>query len=243
MNNSEEIVKAAFEKPTWYLNKTAYNIKIRTETLAEFTKHVKPGTILDIGCGDGSLSLPLLSKDNFLVLLDRSKEMLAIAKSRIPRELTDHVQLQNADFMSADISEESFDLVVCVGVMAYIKDRSAFVQKLWSTLKPGGTLIIECTDSDHFVSLINRSYDTVRTNLGGKDFPTVRGSSKELLRILQKSGFTLTGSFRYSLPLPGMRHFLSQNACYQGIRAIYGSILNNRMAWLGNECLFRLERS
>jgi ubiquinone/menaquinone biosynthesis C-methylase UbiE len=243
MNNAEEVIKAAFENPRWYLNKTAYNIKIRAETLVEFTRHVRPRTILDIGCGDGSLSLPLLSEDNFLTLLDRSKEMLSIAASRIPQDLMDHVRLQNADFMDAEVEGETFDLIICVGVMAYIQDRKSFVQKLWSALRPGGTLIIECTDSDHFVSVVNRSYDAVRTNLGKARFPTVIGSSAELVAILQRSGFTLTGSFRYSLPLPGMRYILSQSFCYKAIRAIYGTFMNNRAAWLGNECLFRLRRS
>ncbi|MEY2486527.1 MAG: hypothetical protein QOH39_2175 [Verrucomicrobiota bacterium] len=242
MIDSDQAIKAAFEQPRWYLNKTAYNIKIRAETLAEFTRAANPKVILDIGCGDGSLSLPLLSEDNSLTLLDRSKEMLSIASARIPQKLVDHVRLENKDFIDADITGENYDLIICVGVMAYVKHRSAFVQKLASALTPGGMLIIECTDSDHFLSFLNRSFELVRTNLGGKRFPTVVGSSSELLAILQRSGFALTGAFRYSLPLPGTRRLVSQGLCYKAIRAIYGTFANNRADWLGNECLFRLER-
>ena len=238
----ETASKTAFERPRWYLDKTAYNIKIRAETLAEFAKDVRPRAILDIGCGDGSLSLPLLSEENTLTLLDRSREMLSIAATQVPRHSIDHVRFQNEDFMDSDIRHESYDLIICVGVMAYIRDRTAFVRKLYSVLKPEGILIMECTDSAHFVSAINRVYEAVRIGLGGARFPTVTGSSADLLEILRKSGFVLTGSFRYSLVVPAIRRFVSQNFCYKAIRAVYGTFANNRAARLGNECLFRLER-
>jgi ubiquinone/menaquinone biosynthesis C-methylase UbiE len=238
----ERATKEAFERPRWYLDKTAYNIRIRAETVAEFIQGVRPKAILDIGCGDGSLSVPLLSEENSLTLLDRSREMLSIAATQVPQQLMDHVRFQNDDFMDADIESGNYDLIVCVGVIAYIKDRAGFVRKLYSVLKPGGLLIIECTDSEHFVSAINRVYESIRQGLGGIGFPTVTGSSSDLLEILRKSGFILTGSFRYSLAVPALRRFASQNFCYKAIRAIYGTFANNRRARFGNECLFRLER-
>ena len=79
--DSATVIKRAFEQPQWYLTKTAYNIKVRIETIKEFVNGQSPKNILDIGCGDGSLSLHLLTTDNHITLLDRSKRMMEIACS------------------------------------------------------------------------------------------------------------------------------------------------------------------
>jgi len=60
MNPNQEHIKAAFESPQWYLSKNTYNIRIRADTVKHFASRVAAQTILDIGCGDGSLSLHLL---------------------------------------------------------------------------------------------------------------------------------------------------------------------------------------
>ena len=55
-------VKSLFEVPEKYLAPRQFDIRIRVETVQQFTKHLMVDHILDIGCGDGSLSLPLLPR-------------------------------------------------------------------------------------------------------------------------------------------------------------------------------------
>src|ERR1700722_1685685 len=137
VDKRDEVIKEGVERPQWSLTKTAYNIRVRIETIKEFLGDRKPENILDIGCGDGSLSLHLLGKSNRITLLDRSTSMLNIAKSSVSTEAQERVTIVNDDFMSAPLKEKSFEMILCVGVMAYIDDRRAFVQKIVSLLKPG----------------------------------------------------------------------------------------------------------
>src|ERR1700722_2952390 len=118
VDKRDEVIKEAFERTQWYLTKSAYNIR-------------------DIGCCDGSPSLHPLGKSNRITLLDRSTSMLNIAKSSVSTEAQERVTIVNDDFMSAPLKEKSFEMILCVGVMAYIDDRRAFVQKIVSLLKPG----------------------------------------------------------------------------------------------------------
>lgn len=238
--DSATVIKRAFEQPQWYLTKTAYNIKVRIETIKEFVNGQSPKNILDIGCGDGSLSLHLLTTDNRITLLDRSKRMMEIASSHVPGGAEGRVKTLNEDFMEADLPKRSFDLILCVGVLAYIENRRALVVKLGSLLTPGGTLIMECTDGRHFLTDMIRAYKSIRAKLVGDEFPTVTQPSSDLLAMVAELGFQLCGAFRYSLPLPGLRRLLSQDVSYRAIRLIYGSAARNRMAWLGNECIYRL---
>ena len=230
MNQNELVIKQAFEQPQWYLTKTAYNIKIRVETIREFVKALKTENILDIGCGDGSLSLHLLDESNQITLLDRSRSMLDIAQSRIPQSALHRVRTLNTDFMTAQLGGASFDLIICIGVLAYVEDRDLFIRKATALLKPGGTMIVECTDGRHFLTHIARGYAALRIAVLGDKFQTVSRPSSELLAIFAKLGFELRGSFRYGLPLPGLQRLLSQDMSYKGVRLLYGTVVHNRLA-------------
>jgi ubiquinone/menaquinone biosynthesis C-methylase UbiE len=242
ITDPQEVIKQAFERPSWYVNSQAFNIKIRVETILELTKHLRPKNVLDIGCGDGSLSLPLLTQTNHITFVDRSKSMLDLVLSRIPHGWTDRTALLNMDFMEADLPEQSFDLIICVGVMAYIADRRAALRKIASLLKPGGTLIVECSDGDHFYTQINRFYEAVRVKLWGSDFPTIARPASELIALLQEYSCERCGTFRYSLPPYALRKFLTQDVSYKVIRCLFGTAGRNRAASCGNECIFQFRR-
>jgi 2-polyprenyl-3-methyl-5-hydroxy-6-metoxy-1,4-benzoquinol methylase len=243
MNENQAVIKQAFDRPQWYLTKAAYNIRIRAETIQSFTRGTESENILDIGCGDGSLSLPLLNERNRLTLVDRSTTMLDIARSRVPSAASNRVRILNEDFMSVELPQQAFDLVICVGVLAYIEDARPFMGKVTSLLKPGGGLVLECTDGSHFITHIIQGYKWGRTLLGGTKFPTIRRPSSEVLKVATELGLEAAGSFRYSLPLPGFRRLLSQGASYRSIRTLYGTPSSNRASVLGNECLFYLRRA
>jgi ubiquinone/menaquinone biosynthesis C-methylase UbiE len=241
MNQNVSRIKEAFEQPNWYLTRTAYNIRIRIETIREFLGGSQPKSILDIGCGNGSLSLHLLNGANRLTLLDQSQSMLQIALSQVPGQAADRVTTINSDFMKASIAPHQFDLILCVGVLAYVEERQRFVEKIVSALKPGGTVIIECTDGAHAVTHLVRGYLALKRNLVGDRFVTVSRPSRELLGIFDGLGFQLRGSFRYSLPLPGLQRIFSQKLSYNCVRTLFGNATRNRRAAWGNECLYRFD--
>ncbi|MHA3774162.1 class I SAM-dependent methyltransferase [Verrucomicrobiota bacterium sgz303538] len=242
MRDNETVIKEAFERPEWYLRSAAYNIRIRCETIHEFLHGRRYQNILDIGCGDGSLSFPLLTQNSKVTLLDRSRDMLGRAVSRVSGELVENTTVVNADFMTAELPTAPYDLVMCVGVLAYVNDPCAFLQKVAAVLSPGGTLILECTDGDHVMSHYFRAYDAVRRIwMGDELFRTAKRSSMSVLRIASECGFAVRNSFRYSLPPSGMRKFVPQKVSYSAIRNVFGCAGRNRVPWLGNECIYCFE--
>jgi 2-polyprenyl-3-methyl-5-hydroxy-6-metoxy-1,4-benzoquinol methylase len=241
MDANDTLVKRAFERPEWYLTRTEFNIAIRVETIAEFVGRESWESILDIGCGNGSLSLHLLNADNHLTLLDRSKTMLEIASSRIPAALSSRVEKINSDFMQAQFQPHSFDLIICVGVLAYIADRREFVARLKSLLKPGGSLILECTDGSHFFSRLDRAYQALRDMLKPLRLETVIRPSAEVEAICRDTGFKLCQSYRYTMPLPVMARLMSQKASYKFVRSLFGAAARNRFPKLGNECVYHFK--
>ena len=74
---------------------------------------------MDIGCGDGSLTLDYL-KENKITFLDITPEMLDIVKTKISDEYFGN------DILIYDINifefntENKYDIIICVGVYAHV---------------------------------------------------------------------------------------------------------------------------
>ncbi len=235
-------VKLVFEQPQWYLKKR-HNIKIRAETVKEFVKDAKFESILDIGCGDGSISLPLLSPYRRMTLLDLSNAMLSIARSNVPAELRGNVEMVNEDFLAAKFHDQTYDLILCIGVLAHVDSPADVVSKIASLVKPGGSVIAESTDSRHFVSYLVNSYDKVRNVLIPLKYYRNMLSCAEVVGMFVKHGFTLSKIYRYSLPLPGVHRLFTDSFWYKMIRLAYGTATRHRNAWMGNECMYHFRKS
>lgn len=230
--------KAAFEEPDWYLRSRGYNIRIRSEVVRAFTREAKYENILDIGCGNGSISLPLLTPHNDLTLLDLSSTMLGIARSKVPEALLDHVKTVNKGFMDAELEPKSYDLILCIGVLAYVLDLESFCSKLASLLTPGGTVIVECTDAGHFVNYLVAGFERLRTLMLPAIVPLCLRSSAAVETTFRGLGLQQKGLYRYALPLPVVRKCFSQEFHYRWVRSLFGPPASNRNSWLGNECIY-----
>jgi ubiquinone/menaquinone biosynthesis C-methylase UbiE len=241
-----EQVRSAFEKPDTYLKRGAFEIRIRRETVQEMVSPPSNARILDVGCGDGSISLPFLTEQNKVTLVDLSSGMLAIARSKASPELAGNVETIHQDFMNVNLAPNSFDLILCIGLLAHVGSPSAVIEKMVSLLKPGGKLIVECTDSNHvlhfFVTLFYKVWGLVRPT---KYTSCAAVPYREIVRILDRHGLRPKATFRYVAPLPGMHRIFNPDWLYKMTRRVFGTTSANRNAWLGNEylCLFVPERA
>lgn len=236
-------VKLFFTDSDWYLRQRRYNIEIRAETVQQFLKSCKFSSILDIGCGDGSLSVPLLNSQRRLTLLDLSSRMLSIASSRVPPELRSKVELVDEEFMRANLKRESYDLIICVGVLAFVQSLDEFILKLTSLLTPDGMVIMENTDASHFCTSALRLYHRLHKIFMPEKCPTNTYSRAQVLQQFLGRGFVLSGLYRYTLVFPVVQRMLSQQQLYNVVRRCYGTAAHNANAWMGNECLYFFQRS
>ncbi|MGD1089208.1 MAG: methyltransferase domain-containing protein [Verrucomicrobiota bacterium] len=236
-------VKRLFEKPEWYLSGRTYHVRVRMDVVRDFLKDTEFNSILDIGCGDGSISLPLLTPARRLTLLDMSDAMLDIARSRVPSELSAAVKTASGDFMQAGFDTHSYDLVICLGVLAYVDSPKPLIEKLLSILKPGGKLIVECSDRSHFMSRLARGYDRARNIFAKPKFRPAAHSANAIVAMFRGAGFQLEAEYRYCAPIRVMRKLFSQGFHYQMICAVHGKAASNRMWWLGNECIFYFRKT
>lgn len=236
-------VRSWFEVPDRYLNVRRYDIQIRRETVQEFVHSVAPETVLDIGCGDGSISIPLLHSIKRLTLLDISTNMLSMARNSIPDAYSDRVSLVNSALIDAQLPENSFDLVLCLGVMAHVDSPAALIAEIARLVRPQGSIVLEFTDSRHFWGLPVVAYHRALKLLRPAPYELNRLDRNTVDGLLRPHGLQKIGVYRYGLPPIGAGMFLGQQQRYDLTRYIFGPANRNRNGWLGNEYIYHLRKS
>lgn len=235
-------VKQLFESPQWYLEGTACNIRIRQETVRYWAEGANFHKILDLGCGDGSISLSLSREDNYLTLLDVSTGMLEIARSRVRESGRDNVELINADLMHASLKPAAYDLILCLGVLAHVDSPAATITKIAKLLRPSGVLILEFTDAFHAIGIPTVVLNQIRRAYGQSTYGLNLLSRRRIGAMLKASNLGTVSVFRYSLRLPGIYKLFSQDTLYRAARTIFGTAAANRNAFLGNQYIYLIRK-
>ena len=106
-----------------------------------------PASIVDVGGGAGQQAIPLSRKGHEVTILDPSPKMLAEARRRLAREDEDvrrRVRLVEGTGERAheSLDGETFDAVLCHGVLMYLEDPRPMIRALSALLRPGGVLSI-----------------------------------------------------------------------------------------------------
>jgi len=103
-------------------------------------RHPAAKTLLDVGCGTGSVTR-LLQKHYLVTGLDQSAEMLAIAARRMPK-----ARLIRADMTRFNLGEQ-FDAIVCVfdtvNHLCAFKQWERFFERAAAHLSPKGIFIFD----------------------------------------------------------------------------------------------------
>jgi 2-polyprenyl-3-methyl-5-hydroxy-6-metoxy-1,4-benzoquinol methylase len=105
-----------------------------------------PKTCLDLGCGTGQLTRELYHRGYKVLGIDASNEAIQRAKTltTVPNERLSYVQV---DLEYDNLNEKTnslapYGLVTCKLVYAFIKDKSAFLEKVKTILHPKGVFVV-----------------------------------------------------------------------------------------------------
>ena len=100
--------------------------------------------VLDLGCGAGNNTIKLrhvLGTDFDVDLLDLSEPMLDRAVQRVAECNEGNVQTIRADFRTADLADDSYDVVLAAAVLHHLREDDDWLrafEKLYRIIAPGG---------------------------------------------------------------------------------------------------------
>ena len=169
------------------------------EPLIDLTRPSPGERILDLGCGDGHLSLKIAGCGAVVVGVDASPEQVAAARAA-------GVDAHVVDGQSLAYDAE-FDAVFSNAALHWMLDPDAVIDGVWRALKPGGRFVGEMGGAGNVgrikaalvAGLEARGLD------GGAAVPWYFPSPKEYRVRLEARGFRVTSAdlIPRPTPLPG----------------------------------------
>jgi predicted TPR repeat methyltransferase len=104
------------------------------------TRQPAAGSVLDVGCGTGLVGRALRARgfEGQLVGVDISQASLGIAQQRGTYDSLEQADLQQR----LAFDDDSFDAVVCVGVMTYLPEVEAVWREFARLARPEGIVVV-----------------------------------------------------------------------------------------------------
>jgi len=102
----------------------------------------KNSKILDVGCGAGMMAKEIANKGYEILGMDYSYNMVRKAKAVCNVNTKLDTNFLQGDIESLPFKNSVFDMVLCLGVISYLKSEQKTLQEMSRILKPGGTMIL-----------------------------------------------------------------------------------------------------
>lgn len=162
--------------------------------LLEFVPKNKKQTILDLGCGTGTLTVQLLDFGNKVIGVDSSQNMVDRAKENF-----DNIEFIACDALALPFEKE-FDIVFSNAVFHWISDHNILLQNIHKVLKQNGLLVCEFGANGN-IATIENAFAKVCNGLGYDykpkfNFPT----SYTFGKLLENNKFIIDKIYDYDRP-------------------------------------------
>ncbi len=164
--------------------------------LLEFVPKNKNQSILDLGCGTGTLTSQLVNFADTVVGVDSSESMIEMAQ----KQYTD-IKFIICDALKLPFNKQ-FDVVFSNAVFHWIADHNALLNQVHKVLKPNGLLICEFGANGN-IATIENAFMKVCRDSGYEynpkfNFPT----SEQFADLLKKNSFSIDKIYDYDRPTP-----------------------------------------
>jgi ubiquinone/menaquinone biosynthesis C-methylase UbiE len=118
--------------------------ELEKKAIRQLLAPVKPGCLLEIGCGTGHWTAFFSEQGFRITATDVSEAMLDLARKK---------QISNTTFMEADVLQLPFpdnhlDQVAAITALEFCGNIKQAFTEMKRVLKPGGWLVVGCLNSD-----------------------------------------------------------------------------------------------
>lgn len=99
-------------------------------------EHCRGTSLLDMPCGDGSLTAQMAHRFKRIVGVDASSQHLALARKNLPDAALHEALIEDFE------TEERFDTISMLNILEHVVDPIAVLRKAASLLSPDGILLV-----------------------------------------------------------------------------------------------------
>lgn len=119
-----------------------YNAILANYQVQSCLEHARPGALLDLACGDGTLTEALAEHFESVVGVDASSKHLAVAKQRLPDVVFHECLIEEFE------TDQRFDTVLLLMILEHVDDPVALIRHAAKFLKDDGVLIIHVPNEE-----------------------------------------------------------------------------------------------
>jgi len=145
MNKAEEDKSYKFwdRVSGWSKAESAANGPLVEHLNRQFGVHILPGdTVLDFGCGTGTLTLRIARHADSVCGVDVSEGMLKRAHQNLTAQGIDNTRFLKITALEQMFPPVSFSLITTFNVQQYIENRAELFNRFYNLLTPGGRLMM-----------------------------------------------------------------------------------------------------
>lgn len=185
----------------------------RKQIVIDFIENLS-GSVLDVGCGPAIFTKELITKKFIIYSVDLSLEMLK--KAKIISGNGENLFWSNSQIEELPFVDNVFDVVLCIGVIAYSTNTVNALSEITRILKPGGVLIIQCSNSlaptPFMVSIKDFILFKLRLRDNKVNFELRRYSYKNFIALLADLDLQVEKASRYDFRLPFIEKLFPKTA-------------------------------
>ncbi len=112
--------------------------------------------VLEIGCGAAFMAIALAQRGFRVYAIDSVESMVEQARrNAVESRITDLLSLEIGDVYTLAFEDESFDLVLAIGVIPWLERADLAIQQMARVTRPGGHIILTYANRAGLVSLLD----------------------------------------------------------------------------------------
>ena len=162
------------------------------------------GRLLDCAAGTGEITCAVLKSGRFshATIVDISSAMLQGAKELLSSQIANaELEFVRSDVFDFKPPEASFDLVLCLGLVAHVGRLHILLPHLKSMLTPEGRIILQTTITDHAGARIVRAL-TARRELAQRGYRISWFSQRDIADACRGACLRIVEMRRHNLGIP-----------------------------------------